>query len=230
MTGRIVIDLDAMIQGVINEVATRSCAGAVSPRLFPDTLGDEFKNLSREDFLSIDRFCRDCRMGHTLSGYMAGLESLALNNPKSEDLPFLLNFLNRLIRAHRDGNLDAAEGWLNALYVGLKSANVFLPKAQIRFKADDALPRASKAGGQATKENSKPKKECLRQKVIDYMAKEEPRSKELDLPKPSAKKCRDKLMEGDRVCGYAPSYALKLIQKIFDEDRPSSEAEGSVVQ
>lgn len=225
----VMVDIGSMIQSMIQQVAERANAGAISPRLFQAACGVDFLTLSREDFSSLDNFCRECRLGHSLNDYMNGLESLARNNATSEDLPFLVNFLNRLIKAHREGNMDAAEGWLNALYVGLKTANIFIPKAQLRFKADDALPRASKAGGQATKEHSRTKKEKLHQKVAEYMAMHEPRRKERNLPKITAKKCRDDLTDGNRVCGYAPWYALKLIQEIFKEERPSSEAESGAV-
>lgn len=214
----VVVDIDSMIQGVIKDVAARCYARAISPRLFPSTLGDEFLKLGKDEFIALDQFCRSCRLGHTLGGYMSGIEALALNNhPSSEDLPFLVDYLNKVIRAHKEGNLFAAEGWLNALYVGLKAANVFLPKAQAKLKQEDSLPRAHVAGGEGTKNKWAPQEEYLRKEVADYLA---ANSALIDK---GANACWHYLKNNKRLCGYSPSMAIKKIQKVFNEIKEQRE-------
>jgi hypothetical protein len=52
--------------------------------------------------------------------------------------PELLRYVDRARAAFREKNLDALEGWINALRVSVKVVRLFIPKTAGRVKQEDA--------------------------------------------------------------------------------------------
>jgi hypothetical protein len=81
----------------------------------------------------------------------------------------LIRYLNRFIQAHRDGNEEAAEAWLNALMLGLKSDRRFISKARGKLKSETALAAVRAKGTQAKSDKAAADTADLRKAINDYL-------------------------------------------------------------
>jgi hypothetical protein len=132
----------------------------------------------------------------------------------------LIRYLNRFIQAYRADNEDAAEAWLNALMLGLKSDRRFIPKARAKLKSENALtPEVRAAGTQAGKDKGAARRAELHKAINDY----------LNYPAALAKgnaACLRFLVERKLTYGYAEATILDPhIKQLFAAKRKAMKAE-----
>ena len=131
----------------------------------------------------------------------------------------LIRYLNHFIQAYRGGNEDAAEGWLNALMLGLKSDRRFIPKARGKLKSETALAAVKAKGTQANSVKAKARKADLHKAIRDYLNQPDALAK-------GNKACLRFLVERNLLYGYAEATVLDPhIKTLFAEKRKALNAE-----
>lgn len=152
------------------------------------------------------------------TGGLAEKASLARESNKPE----LVRYLNRFIRAYRDGNEDAAEAWITCLLQGLKAERRWLPKVKGKLKSEAALtPEQRLAGSQANKANADARKALLDKAIIDY------RDNCPNALRPGGPEaCLRVLVEGGLLNGLSPSTVFqRRIKPLFAKKRAELKAE-----
>lgn len=76
--------------------------------------------------LRLSTFHMDCGLSHSIPSMDKKLDALPDGSFNKEELS---RFRERLVQAFKRGNREAAEGWLNAYSVGMKSASFLIPHA-----------------------------------------------------------------------------------------------------
>ncbi|MBU1665948.1 MAG: hypothetical protein KKG92_11180 [Gammaproteobacteria bacterium] len=178
-----------------------------SPTIIRNWIG-----LSQEEIKRLDLFCEN--YGHRFIRFnwlMAGLAKLEQDDP-TVNFPLLAKCMNRLIQAHKDGNIDGAEGWLHAISIGLKSATMFMPKALVKLRQEHDLRTNQPAGTKALKEKAEIRKALLHKAIKDYAS-----NPEALVKGPAA--CLVYLKKFKATYDYADSYVLVHVKKIFAENR-----------
>jgi hypothetical protein len=131
----------------------------------------------------------------------------------------LIRYLNRFIQAHRELNEDAAEGWLNALMLGLKSVRRLMPKAVGKVKQEATLDAVRARGTQANKDKASRMEAALHKAIDDYLNSPNALAK-------GNKACLRFLLERNLTYGYADATILNPhIKNLFAEKRRALKAE-----
>lgn len=80
-------------------------------------------------------------------------------------------YVDRARLAQAAKNLDALEGWVNALAVAVKSVVLFIPKTAGKVKSETALQDVKADGTAATKAAAANRMDCLKEAVAAYREK-----------------------------------------------------------
>jgi hypothetical protein len=133
--------------------------------------------------------------------------------------PEMQRYVDRARIAAHEKNLDALEGWINALAVSVKAVRLFIPKTHGKVRQEEKLNEVRAAGAQANKAKADTNKANLHKAINDYLNHPAALTK-------GNKACLRFLVERKLTYGYAEATILDPhIKKLFAAKRKAMKAE-----
>lgn len=136
-------------------------------------------------------------------------KNLSDSDPNKAELQ---RYVDRARLAVEANNLDALEGWVNALAVAVKAVVLFIPKTGGKVKSETAMRDAQPAGAAATKAASATRIANLEDAIAEYRKNNHAGTWNgcLAWLKRQPGYCHE-----GKICGYAVSTATRYIKEIM---------------